>query len=166
MSIQDLILWFNTNRTYVLYYFAIALILAVICNLILKPKNVNSIKYIMSAIVYGVCIPGLLAFFLLLYNILFLRQNILELSLVTYFLPIIAMVSVIIILNKKVKMSRLPGFTKLSSLMVMISIAFFILFILQRSHFGVLILGGFTQLLLVFGVILVILRVAWAKFVK
>ncbi|WP_158975194.1 hypothetical protein [Cellulophaga sp. L1A9] len=166
MSIQDIISWFNNNQSGVLYYFIAALVLAILSTLIVNAKNIGAIKYIMSFLVYSVCIPGVLALFLLLYNILFLGSSILQLGLVTYFVPIVAMILILLILNRKIKMSKLPGFTRLSSLIVMIGISFILLFVLQRSYFGVVFLGGFTQLLLVFAVIMVVLRVAWNKFVK
>ncbi|ADV48961.1 hypothetical protein I2486_08415 [Cellulophaga sp. E16_2] len=166
MSIQDIISWFNSNQSGVLYYFGIALVLALLSTFIVNAKNISTVKYVMSFLVYAVCIPGVLALFLLLYNILFLGSSILQLGLVTYFLPIVAMILILIVLNRKIKMAKLPGFTRLSSLIVIIGISFILLFVLQRSYFGVIFLGGFTQLLLVFAVIMVVLRVAWNKFIK
>ncbi len=166
MTIQDLINWFNTYQYYVLGYFVAILILALFTTVTVNRNNISTIKYVMSALVYGVAVPGILAIFLVLYNILFLNTSILNISIVSYFLPIIAMVITLLILNRKVKMSQLPGFSKLSSLFIMISIAFAIIFVLQRTYFGVLILGGFTQVLLVFVVLMVILRIAWAKFTR
>jgi hypothetical protein len=166
MSIQDIITWFDSHHAAVLYYFGIALVLALLCTYIVNAKNISTIKYVMSFIVYAVTIPGVLALFLLLYNILFLGSSMLQLGLVTYFLPIVAMILILLILNRKIKMSKLPGFTRLSSLIIIIGISFVLLFILQRSYFGVIFLGGFTQLLLVFAVIMIVLRVAWNKFAK
>jgi len=61
---------------------------------------------------------------------------------------------------------QLPGFNRLSGLFIMIAIAFGIIFVLQRTYFGVLILGGFTQVLIVFAVLMIILRVAWSRLTK
>jgi amino acid transporter len=166
MSLQDLINWLDSRHIYVLYYYAIILVSAIICALTVNRNNISTIKYVMSALVYSVAIPGILALFLSLYNILFLHRSMLDVNILSYFLPILAMIIVLFILNRKVKMSQLPGFTKLSSLFIMISIAFILIFILQKTYFGVLILGSFTQLLLVFAVILIVLKIAWAKFSK
>ncbi len=166
MSIQDLIDFFNNYQYYVLGYFIVILFFSLMANIIVSSKNINTLKYIMSILVYSVTIPGMLALFLLLYNILFLKTNILKVSIISYFAPIIAMIITIVILNQKVKMNRLPGFNKLSSLFVMISIAFGIIFVLQRSYFGVLILGSFTHLIIVFAVLMIILRFSWNRFSK
>ena len=166
MTIQDLINWFSSYQYLVLGYFIAILILAFVMNAIVSPKNIDTIKYIMSTLVYGVAVPGMLAIFLVLYNILFLNTSILQISIVAYFLPIAAMILTLIILNRKVKMNQLPGFSKLSSLFIIISIAFGIIFVLQRTYFGVLILGGFTQVLVVFAVLMIILRLAWTRLTK
>ncbi len=166
MSIQDLIDFFNNYQYYVLGYFIVILFFSLMANIIVSSKNINTLKYIMSILIYSVTIPGMLALFLLLYNILFLKTNILKVSIISYFAPIIAMIITIVILNQKVKMNRLPGFNKLSSLFVMISIAFGIIFVLQRSYFGVLILGSFTHLIIVFAVLMIILRFSWNRFSK
>jgi hypothetical protein len=166
MSIQDIISWFNAHQAALIYYFSTALVLAILSTLLVNAKNISTVKFVMSFLVYAVCIPGVLALFLVLYHVLFLGASILQLGLVSYFLPIVAMILILLILNRKIKMSKLPGFTRLSSLFISIGISFIIIFVLQRSYFGVVFLGGFTQLLLVFAVIMVVLRIAWNKFIK
>lgn len=166
MTLQDLIDWLATNSYYVLYYFAAILVLALIISAMVNRKSIDQLKYAMSTLVYAVTVPGVLALLLVLYHFLISRSSLLEVSILSYFLPIVAMVLTLWILNRKVKMAKLPGFTRLSSLIVMIFIAFFILFVLQRTYFGVLILGGFTQVLVVFAVILLVLKVAWTRFAR
>lgn len=164
MTIQDLIDWFNGNHYITLGYFAIIILLTVIVVSIINTNNAKALKYVMSAIVYAVTIPGVLAVILVLYALLMQRSNILNVGIVTYFVPIVAMVITLMILNKKVLMRNIPGFDKLSSLILMIGIAFGIIFILQKTYFGVLFIGGFTQLIMVFAVVLIILKVAWSRF--
>ena len=166
MTLQDLIDWLAINSYYVLYYFSAILVLAVIITAMVNRKSIDHLKYIMSALVYAVTVPGVLALLLALYHFLILRSSLLKVSILSYFLPIVAMTLTLWILNRKVKMAKLPGFSRLSSLIVMIFISFFILFVLQRSYFGVFILGGFTQVLVVFAVILIVLKVAWTRFAK
>lgn len=166
MTIQNLITLLNDNPYYILSYFFILFLIAIYSNIVVSPKNISQIKYVMSGLIYLVAIPGMLSVLLLLYNVLFLSTNILTLSLVSYFVPIVAMTATIIIINKKVKMAKLPGFTKLTSLFVMIILSFGILYILKRSFFGVIILGSFTNLILVFVGVLIILRFCLYKLGK
>lgn len=166
MTIQNLIDWFSENQYIVLGYFGAILVVSILVVLVANKKNIGSLKYVMSVLVYGVTVPGILAFILTLYSLLMLKTSLLNVSVVSYFVPVIAMVLTLFILSKKVHMRDIPGFNKLSSLMVMIGIAFSIVFVLQKTYFGVLFIGGFTQLIIVFAVLLVIIKIAWARLVK
>ncbi len=166
MTIQDLIDWFSQNQNFTLGYFGGILVLSILTILVINQNNIKSLKYVLSAIVYAVTIPGVLAVLLMLYALLMQRTNILNVSVVTYFVPIIAMVITLIILNRKVKMRQIPGFDKLSSLIIMISIAFSIVFVLQKTYFGVLFIGGISQLFIAFIILLLILKIAWSRLTK
>ncbi len=166
MTTQDLIDWFGNNHIFAIAYFAVIIIVALLSNVLVNRTNISNLKYVMSVLVYGVTIPGVLAILLILYSILFLRASILNVNIVAHFLPIVSMIITLFILSRKVKMSQLPGFGKLSSLIILISIVFMLIFVLQRTYFGVIILGGFTQVLLVFAVLFIILKIAWSKLSK
>ncbi len=166
MTIQDLLDWFSQNENLILGYFIAILIFTIFIILIINRNNSKNLKYVISALVYAVTIPGILSVMLTLYTIFMLQQNLLEVNIIAYFIPIVAMIVTLIIINKKISMSTIPGFDRLSGLMVMIGISFFIVFVLQKTHFGVLFIGGFSQLLIVFVVLLVILKIAWARISK
>lgn len=166
MTIQSLIDWFSENPYLILGYFIITLVLSLLITSITKNENVHKIKYVLSVLVYAVTIPGILSAILILYSLFILQTNLLNLSIVAYFVPLMAMIITLIIINKKVKMSYIPGFDRLSGLMIIISIAFIIIFVLQRTYFGVLFIGGTAQLLIVFVLLLFILRKAWSRFIR
>lgn len=166
MTTQDLINLFSENQYYVLAYFGVILVSGAFVTLAVNKENIGNLKYFMSFLVYAVAIPGILAILLLLYQLLMLRASLLNVSIIAYFVPIVAMIGTLLLLNRKVKLEKLPGFQRLSGLAILIAIAFIIIFILQRTYFGVLILGSFAQVLLVFGVLLVILRIGAKKLMK
>lgn len=166
MTIQQLIDWFNSNPYLVLIYFTVILALAIISVLIVTINNVNVIKYVMSAIIYGVTVPGILAVTLILYSLFIIKVNLLNVSFISYFVPIIFTIATLFVLNRKVKMSTIPGFSRLSALMIFILITFGIIFVLQRTYFGVLFIGGFSQLLIVFVIVFIVLKIAWSKLTK
>ncbi len=166
MTLQDLLDWFGQHQYWVLGYFLGLLVLTILITLILNKKNINSLKYVMSAIVYGVAVPGILATILVLYSLFILRTSLLQVSVIAYFVPILAAILTLFILNKKVHMNQIPGFKRLSALLLMILISFAIVFVLQKMYFGVFFIGGFGQLILVFAVVLIVLKFAWARFTK
>ena len=166
MTLQDLINWFSVNQSSVLIYFASLLVLSILIVWMIRPGNINFLKYIISILVYGVTVPGILSGILIAYSFFILKQSLLQVSFVSYFLPIIAMISTLLIINSKLRMKHIPGFSRLSSLMVIISITFVLVFVLQKMHFGLFFIGGFSQLIVVFIVLFIILKLAWSKFAK
>jgi len=166
MTIQELIDWLGNNQNSVLWYFGGILVLTLLLLLIVNRNNFATTRYLMSAVVFAVTIPGILAVLLTLYALLIQRTSILEVNMLAYFVPIVAMALVLFLLNKKVSMSKIPGFDKLSALMLIIGIAFILVFVLQRMFFGIFFVGGFGQLIGVFLVILVVLKFAWSKLTK
>jgi len=166
MTLQELINWFSANEYKVLAYFASILILALITVVLVTQNNFRQMRYFMSALIYAVTIPGILATLLVFYSLFFLKTNLLNVNILAYFIPIVAMIATLVILNKKVAMKDIPGFNKLSALMIMISISFGIIFVLQKTYFGVFFVGGFSQLIIVFIVLLIVLKIAWSRIIK
>ena len=80
MTIQNLIDWFDTNQYLTLAYFGAIILITGIVVLIANQNNIKSLKYVMSALVYGVTVPGILAVILILYALLLQRTNILNLG--------------------------------------------------------------------------------------
>lgn len=79
-------------------------------------------KYLYSFLIYAVTIPGLFAISLSIYLFFFERGSIMDANIFTQVLPIISMLLTISIIRKTVDLDLIPGFNKLSSLMLVISI--------------------------------------------
>lgn len=166
MTIQDIINWIDSHPWMVFGYLLFLIIAALLIVSNINDKKVSQMKYMMSAIVFGVTIPGILALLLSAYSLLMLRSSLLSVSILVYFLPIVAMVVTLTILNKKVHLKQIPGFDRLSGLMVLIAVTFFIMFALQRTYFGVIFMGSIFQLLLVFVVLFLVLKFAWGRLTR
>lgn len=167
MTVQDIINWFGTNPNLIYGYFAILIGIAVLGLLFLRATHFKPpITYLYTLLVYGLTIPGLLALILVLYSFFFLKVNFLELNVLAYFVPLIAMVIGLLLIKKTIRMSRIPGFDKLSGLFIMVIITFIITYVLQRMFFGVFFIGRFEHLLLLFVGLLIVLRIAWSKIMK
>ncbi|MEW7280060.1 hypothetical protein ABW636_15810 [Aquimarina sp. 2201CG1-2-11] len=167
MTIQDFINWFGNNPNLVLSYFIVIIAISIVGLLFVNQNNFKSpITYFYATLIYAVTIPGLLAFVLLLYSFFFLKTNLLQLDMVTYFVPLIAMVATLVIINKTIPMSRIPGFDRLSGLFIIVIITFVITYVLQRMFFGVFFVGKFQYLIVLFFVLLIGLKIAWSRIVK
>ncbi len=167
MTVQDFINWFSKYPTIILGYFIAIIVIALIGLVTINRRNFRPpITYFYGLLVYAVTIPGLLSLVLILYSFFFLKVNLLQLDVMTYYVPLISMFIVLSIINKTVPMSRIPGFGRLSGLFIMIIITFVITYVLQRMFFGVFFIGKFQYLILFFLALLFGIKIAWDKIVK
>lgn len=167
MTVQDLINQLSSNSSTILNYYIALLVLALVGMLIVTPKNFKApINYFYTALVYAVAIPGILAIILLVYNFFYLRANLMQLEVLTYYLPIIAMLVLFVIINKTIPLKRIPGFDKISGLFAIIVVTFLITYLIQKIFIGIFFIGSITQLLVIFIVLLVIVKIGWDKVIK
>lgn len=164
MTIQDLLNYFSNTPNNVLGYFISIIILSLIGLLFVTPQNFKSpLNYLYGALVYAVTIPGIVITMLLLYSFFVLSTNLLQLNVITYFIPIVSMIISLIIINKTVPLSIIPGFGKLSGLITIIIITLIITYILQRMYFGVFFIGRIQHLAIFFLLLLIGVKIAWNK---
>jgi hypothetical protein len=104
-------------------------------------------KFVYSLLVYAVCIPGTFATVLTAYLLLFRNENVLKLDLIVYILPIVSMVVTLLLMRRAVKsFDEVPGFGRLSGLMLMLGISFGIAFALHRMSFGIIFIAPLAKL--------------------
>lgn len=121
------------------------------------------VHYVYSTAIFATAIPGLFAGIIVFYSLFFIKANLLNSNVVLYFLPIISMAATFLIVGRRVGFDILPGFQRLSGLMMLLGIICLLVFFLYRLRF---IIGFFASIeqLLVIGVILyVIAKVGLAR---
>ena len=102
-------------------------------------------KYLYSALVYLVCVPGIFSVTLDVYMFLFEKRSILQTDIYTQILPILSMVITLFIIKRNVNLDAIPGFGKLSGLIMMITATLLIMWGLDRTHFWVFVSARFEQ---------------------
>ena len=105
-------------------------------------------KYIYAALVYLVCVPGLFAAVITAYTLFFSHENLLDASLLVYFLPIVSMIVTLIFIRKNVSFDEVPGFDRLSGLMVMIAVTFGIVLAIDKTRIFIGFFGSIERLFL------------------
>ncbi len=115
-------------------------------------------KYVYSVIVYASCLPGIFSVILAGYAFLFLRMNLLTLDMLVYFLPIVSMIVTLLAVRKAVEYKYIPGFNRLSGLVLMLGVSFFVAFMLDRFRLIVLFRGSLFSLLVIAAIAFVLLR--------
>jgi hypothetical protein len=148
MTIQDLIDMANGHLLALLIFFVVPPVVAWLCGRIHGFGNggTSPWKYIYSVLVYAVCIPGLFSSVLTGYTLFFRRADMLHVNLAVYILPIISMVVTLILIHKTVSFDSLPGFDRLSGLMVMIGCSFVIALAIDKTRIWLLFHGSIAML--------------------
>lgn len=157
MTLQELFDSIGSNPTLVLIYFAMLPITALIAGFMSKDEGYEEPWcYLYSVLVYAACIPGIFALTLTGYSFMFERASMLDKNIFVYFLPIIVMIATLLIINRNVDIKDIPGFGKLSGLLMVIFAVFFVMFLLQKIQIFTVFFGSITHL---FGLFIVLFAV-------
>lgn len=116
-------------------------------------------KYGYSLAVYVACSFGVMALVLDAYTLLFTRENLLDTNALVTVAPVVAMVMALGLVSRQVKFHELPGFGRLSGLLMMLAASFVGVFILSKTHFSVLFHGSIWTLLMIAAAIFAALKV-------
>ncbi len=112
--------------------------------------NESPWKYLYSVLVYAACVPGMFGAVLTLYLLLFVGQNLLDVNALVTLGPLASMAATLAIAGRSVSFRPLPGFGRLSGLMVMLGLTFGVLFALSRTRLWI-VFGGSIFLLIAIG---------------
>jgi len=115
-------------------------------------------KYIYSVLVYVACVPGTFAAVLTCYTLLFTRENLLDVNPLVYFLRLVSMIVTLAFIRKRVDFELIPGFERLSGLLVMIACSFAIALAIQKTKIFLFFGGSIHWLLLLAAVIFGLLK--------
>jgi hypothetical protein len=111
--------------------------------------GVSPWRFAYSALVYLACIPGMGAAVLTGYARLFTGENLLDVNLLVYLLPVVSMGATLGVMSRSVRFADVPGFDRLSGLMLLLGLTFVVLLVLRRTFFGVFFIGSLPALLLI-----------------
>ena len=105
-------------------------------------------KYLYAVLVYLVCVPGMFAGVITAYTLFFSGENLLDSNLLVYFLPIASMIATLVLMRKNVAFDDVPGFQRLSGLMVMVGCSFVIALVIQKTRIWIFFGGSIEKLFL------------------
>ena len=115
-------------------------------------------KFFYSILVYLACVPGLFAGVLTAYTLFFTRENLMDASLVVYVAPIVSMIVTLILIKKNVDFDQVPGFDRISGLMIMIACSFGLALAIEKMRIFVFFGGSIGKLFLLAAGIFALLR--------
>ena len=125
----------TANPSVVLFYvIALPLTAFLSCIFAKHEGHLSPWKYVHSALIYLACIPGIFAITLNVYLFLFERQPIMETNLYTQVLPIITMGITLYFISQNVSLKTIPGFGKLSGLLMALMALFFLMWFMEKTR--------------------------------
>ncbi|MEM7248340.1 MAG: hypothetical protein AAF533_23600 [Acidobacteriota bacterium] len=113
----------------------------------------------LSVMVYAATIPGCAALALAAKSLLFRGPDLLDLPLVVSFVPIAVMIATLWLIGRQAEFDDIPGFDRLSGLIMVMLATFAIAFFLSRTRLWI-VFGG-SMLALAVLAILVFLLLSW-----
>jgi hypothetical protein len=148
----------SSENPSVLMFYMIAVPLTALLALILGrgEGHLTPWKYLYSILVYLTCIPGIFAITLSIYLFLFERRSIMDTNVYTQIVPVLSMVVTLLLIRKNVSLDVVPGFGRLSGLIMIITAVIALLWILDRMRILAITIIPFSWFLIIFMVIILI----------
>ncbi len=167
MTLQQLFESATANSSLLIYLFLALPVLAFFLSWISDEEgNQNPWRYFFSTLIYMVCIPGIFAIILCIYSFFFERQNLLQVNVLIYFLPILSMLATLLFIRRKVDLAEIPGFDRIGGFMMVIAATFIIILILQKMRIWVVFMGSMWHLLALFLVLFVGFKIGFERLMR
>ena len=160
MTLREFFDYLSQNPIVVLAFFLAIPFTALLAGIFGKGEgHLSPWKYLYSALVYLICVPGIFAAALAVYLFLFERGgSIFNVNLLTQVLPLFSMILTLGLIRRNVSFEQIPGFGKLSGLMIMIASVFVLMYFLDRLHLVAWVHVPVQYLLLIVAALLLVFR--------
>lgn len=135
MTLAEFFDWIGERPGLILSYFILIPIIALLAGLFNKGEgHLSPWKYLFSILIYLVAIPGIFAVTLSVYMFLFERRSIMDTNMYTQVLPIFSMIVTILIIKREVYLDLVPGFDKISGLLLIIASVMTLMWIIDKTR--------------------------------
>ena len=115
-------------------------------------------RHIYSAIIYLVCIPGIMAGVMTAYMLFISRQDLMAVNALTSILPIVSMIATLMFIGNKVRLDQIPGFERLSGLITVLVVTFVLVLLIEKTRIWVVFFGSIGWLIALVVGLFVLLR--------
>jgi hypothetical protein len=167
MTLGDFIRLIGENPRYVLLFFGSIPLIALLANFMGRNEgNETPWKYLYSTLLYAVCVPGIFSVALSIYIFLFQKGDIFNTDIYTQIMPIVSMIATILVVRQNADLNQIPGFDRLSGLVMIIAATMVFMWFLTYTRIMVFSYMPFSTVLIIFAVLLVAIRIGWAKFIS
>lgn len=165
MTLRSFIEMLGNNPFYLLLYFVLVPFTALLAGFFGKGEgHLSPWKYLYSILIYLACIPGVFAIAFSVYLFLFERRSIFDTDLYVQIVPIVSMFITIFNIRSNVNFDAIPGFNKISGLIMMIAATLIFMWLIDRTHIYAFSYIPFYQLILIFIGLFLVIRFGLSSF--
>ena len=167
MTIQEFAESASDRPLMIALFFGFIVLFAIVAGFIGKGEgHLSPWKYLYSVLIYLTCVPAIFIVCLGLYAVAFENASVMNIDLVTQVVPVVSMIATLLITKSNVALDRIPGFGKISGLILMIFAASVLMMILRKMRLLVFSYMPIQQVGLIFLVIFVLIYFGWHKVMK
>lgn len=168
MTLREFFDYLGEHPLAIVGYFLLIPLTALLAGWIARGDgHVSPWKYLYSLLVYAVCIPGIFSIALSIYLFLFERGgSIMNSNLLTQIIPVVSMVLSLAVIRRNVPFEQVPGFGKLSSLMMTIGAVFVLMYLLDRTHLIAFVMVPVQYLILIVVGLLLVFRFGFRQLIS
>ena len=135
MTLGEFFEWTGDHPAILISYFIGIPLIALLAGMFSKGEgHLSPWKYLYSILIYLTSVPGIFAVTLNIYLFLFERRSIMDTNLYTQVLPVLSMIATILIIKKQVSLDLVPGFDKISGLIIVIASIMALMWIIDKTH--------------------------------
>ena len=166
MTLKDFFDLLGDNPLLIDSYFLLIPFTAILAGVLGKGEGyMNPWKYLYSALVYLVAVPGIFAITLNIYLFVFERQSVFKMDIYTQLLPVVSMIATLLIIRKNVSLDYIPGVDKLGGLVTVIGATLAIMWFLDKTRIYMISFVKFEYVLLMLVGLIVVIRFGWSRLI-
>lgn len=159
MTLQEFLDACAQNPTIILLYFLCLPMTALLASILGKGEaHISPWKYLYSVLMFLACIPGIFAITLNIYLFLFERRSVFQADIFSQILPIIVMIVTLFLIRRNTCFEDIPGFNRLSGLLLIIGALLSAMWFLDKTHIVVFSFMPFYVVLIIIVVLLIVIR--------
>ena len=164
MTLGDLFQYATDHPAHVIFYFSLIPFAALLAGWMERDEgHLPPWNYLYSTLIYLVSIPAILSVAYTAYRWFFDRETILNINLLLQVLPVVSMAVTYFLIKRHVRIATLPGFGRLSGMVMMIVATMLIMYGLDRFRIIGITFIPFQYLLLIFLVLLFAIRLGMRR---
>jgi len=159
MTLGDFFRMTTENPSILVFYFIAVPLTALLALIFSRGEgHISPWKFLYSSLVYLTCLPGIFAITLSAYLFLFERRSIMDTNIYTQIIPVISMIITLWLIRKNVSLDLVPGFGRLSGLLLILFTGMAMLWVLDKTRIFVITFVPFVWVM-IFILVMVVLAI-------